>query len=97
MEDYCIVAFRQTGDAMKAHKILCEQQLSPFIMPTPRSVSVSCGISVRFRPQDLKAVFSALREQFPESGRCLFYRADVEQGRRVFNLILQPDSSYESL
>ena len=87
MEDYCIAAFRQTGDAIKALSVLNNRQLSPAIMPTPRSVSVSCGMSVRFRPQDLETVCEILQDLFPEAGQCLFFSAGTAEGHRVYSPI----------
>lgn len=54
------------------------------MMPTPRDISVSCGLSLRFQPQDIDAVDPVLRVLFPEPGRCRIFKACKEQGHRKF-------------
>lgn len=45
--DYYIIVFKNTYDAMSAEKKLKELDLEFRIMPTPTSVTMSCGICVR--------------------------------------------------
>lgn len=84
MEDYLIAVFQRPGDAALAQRDLLAQNLKVAMMPSPRDISVSCGLSLRFSPQDAKAVSAALLALFPEPERCRFYRACKEEGRRKF-------------
>ena len=45
--NYYIVVFKNTYDAMAAEKKLKELNLDFRIMPTPTSITMSCGICVR--------------------------------------------------
>ena len=45
--NYYIVVFKNTYDAMAAEKKLKELNLDFKIMPTPTSITMSCGICVR--------------------------------------------------
>ena len=84
MEEFLIVAFQRPGDAALAQRTLLEQKLKVAMMPTPRGVSVSCGLAIRFQPQDTEAVIATLRSLLPEPERCHFFKACKEQGHRVF-------------
>lgn len=46
--EYYIIVYKNTLDAMNAEKILGERKLSFKIMPTPTSITKSCGICTRF-------------------------------------------------
>jgi len=84
VEEFLIVAFQRPGDAAMAQRILLEQKLKVAMMPTPRGVSVSCGLAIRFQFQDAETVIATLRSLFPEPERCHFFKACKEQGHRVF-------------
>lgn len=44
---YYIIVFKNTYDAMSAEKKLTELKFNFRIMPTPTSITMSCGICVR--------------------------------------------------
>lgn len=44
---YYIIVFKNTYDAMAAEKKLKELNLNLRIMPTPTSITMSCGICIR--------------------------------------------------
>lgn len=57
--DYCLAAFSSTHGAMSAQKRL--EGVCPIqIMPVLREISSGCGISLRFPPDCLDAVRTAL-------------------------------------
>ena len=51
--NYYIVVFKNTHDAMSAEKKLNELNYKFRIMPTPTSITMSCGICVRLDDKDL--------------------------------------------
>lgn len=57
--DYCIVTFSSTYGAIFAQKVL-DGVCSVQVMPVLREISAGCGIAVRFAPESLGAVASAL-------------------------------------
>lgn len=59
---YYIMVFKNTHDAMAAEKILEEKAYSFRIMPTPTSITHSCGICVRF--ENLEQLIKAKEEDF---------------------------------
>ena len=45
--EYYIIVFKNTYDAMNAEKILTDTKYEFRIMPTPTTITMSCGICVR--------------------------------------------------
>jgi hypothetical protein len=64
---YGVIAFESTHLAMQAERRLREA-FPIAMMPTPRSITASCGISVRFSLADLDAVAEAMRSIGPDGG-----------------------------
>ena len=50
--DYYIVVFKNTHDAMSAEKKLNELNFKFRIMPTPTTITMSCGICVRIDDEE---------------------------------------------
>lgn len=48
---YGIISFESTHDAMAAEKLL-KARLPVVMLPTPRCITASCGISLRFALED---------------------------------------------
>ena len=59
--DCCVIVFSSTHSAMRAEKHLTGR-FPVTVMPTPRAVSASCGISLRFPPGDAAGVRAAMEE-----------------------------------
>ena len=49
--NYYIVVFKNTYDAMNAEKVLTELKYNFRIMPTPTTITMSCGICVRIEEE----------------------------------------------
>lgn len=48
-KDFCLVTFVSTHHALRAERILEEHGFENFIIvPTPRDISSSCGLSIKF-------------------------------------------------
>lgn len=50
--EYYIIVYKNTLNAMEAEKILNDKKYHFKIMPTPTSITQSCGICTRFENQD---------------------------------------------
>ena len=50
--EYYIIVYKNTYDAMSSEKILNENKFNFKIMPTPTSITQSCGICTRFTKYD---------------------------------------------
>ncbi|WP_343769921.1 DUF3343 domain-containing protein [Clostridium malenominatum] len=51
-----LLIFKNTMDAIKGEKILSEKKLIIEVMPTPTSITKSCGISILVKEEDFTLV-----------------------------------------
>lgn len=62
LNDYCVVTFASTSGALKGEKVMKAANREFVIMPTPREVSTSCGLSLKIKPEDIEESCQVLRE-----------------------------------
>lgn len=67
MNEMYIVAFNSTHHAIRTDKLLNENNIKVTTLPTPREISSSCGISVRFLKDDIDKI-----EDIIESNEILY-------------------------
>ena len=60
MDEYYLLTFESTHAAISTEKLLKPAEVT--IMPVPRFISASCGISVRVRPDRREEVEKMIRE-----------------------------------
>lgn len=60
MNEMYIVSFNSTHHAIRTEKILIENEIRCTTLPTPREITASCGISIRFLIEDLNKVKDVL-------------------------------------
>lgn len=68
MNEMYIVAFNSTHHAIRTDKLLNESNMKVTTLPTPREISSSCGISVRFLKDDIDKVIDII-----ESNEILYH------------------------
>lgn len=59
---YCLT-FDSTHYAIKIEKRMKEAQLKGLMIPTPREVSASCGLSLKFLESEKDSMLSILEEE----------------------------------
>lgn len=62
--NYYIIVFKNTYDAMVAEKKLKELNFNLKIMPTPTSITMSCGICVRI--DEREEIYTVINENILE-------------------------------
>ena len=50
---YCLITFATTSYALKAERILNSAEADFIMIPTLREISSSCGLSIKFLPEQL--------------------------------------------
>ena len=60
MNEMYIVSFNSTHHAIRTEKVFIENEIKCTTLPTPREITASCGISIRFLFEDLNKVKDAL-------------------------------------
>lgn len=83
-ETYLLFTFDSTHAAMAASRAL--KPLGAVMMPTLREISVSCGISLRLRPEDREEALSRLAAAGLD-GWQLYQVASAGSGRPACTLI----------
>lgn len=63
MDIFYIFTFDSTQQAMRCEKELKEEKFTVRIIPTPREITASCGLSLRFEKKDQKIIQDKVREQ----------------------------------
>ncbi len=61
-EVYGVAAFRSRSQVFMFENALRREGLPVRIVSTPREVAMGCGLSVRFRMEDLQTVMRVLRQ-----------------------------------
>lgn len=83
---FYVVSFVNTVWAVATQKTLCEvTKLELPFMPTPRMITKSCGLSVRFTEEQFEAVIAAVDGLPDKSGikGCYFIDTDAMKSREV--------------
>lgn len=62
MNEMYIVSFNSTHHAIRTEKLFKERDLACTTLPTPREITASCGISIRFLYNDMQEVKQVLIE-----------------------------------
>lgn len=56
MDKYYILTFQNTLGAINGESILKERKMKIEIMPTPTSITKSCGISIKIKNEDIDKI-----------------------------------------
>ncbi len=59
-DNFYVIAFDSTHHAIKGEKILKDMQLDIRTIPTPREITASCGLSIKFNGDNLTEVKEAI-------------------------------------
>jgi hypothetical protein len=81
MEEYYFLSFDSTNYALKAENFLKTKNCSITIMPTPREVSASCGLSIKINDGDLEFTKRTILEgSLKVKGVYKLHRVDGKRG-----------------
>lgn len=62
-DDYCLLTFSSTSQALKAEEYLKNMEAEFIIIPTLREITASCGLSIKMDPGNLKRYYTSLVNQ----------------------------------
>ena len=80
MECYALAAFRSRHAVIRFDDLLQNSGIRTYIVSTPHSISMGCGLSVRFPCDDLTTAMELFRKN-PESNFIGFYRMEHCNGK----------------
>ncbi|MDB8805740.1 MULTISPECIES: DUF3343 domain-containing protein [unclassified Romboutsia] len=81
MNEMYIVSFNSTHHAIRTEKLLKEKEIVCTTLPTPREITASCGISIRFLYNDIEKVKETLRESDVEY-KGIYKITKLENGKK---------------
>lgn len=79
MNEMYIISFNSTHQAIKCDKVFGKNKIDYTVLPTPREISQSCGMSIRFLLEDIDTIkeiieqnqieYKAMYKIFKEDGK----------------------------
>ncbi len=63
MNEFGILTFQSTHHAMRAERILTEEGIKTKTIPTPRDITLSCGLAIRIGVEDLETIMELKRSE----------------------------------
>jgi hypothetical protein len=85
IEEYGIITFESTHHAMAAESYLKEQGIFTKTIPTPRDITLSCGLAIMVAKDDIERI-KELREKESFRSKAL-YRLVIEDGSRKLEIL----------
>lgn len=84
-EIFYIVAFDSTHHAISMEQALENTKKEVMIIPTPREIAASCGLSLRVREEDIPFLKEQLKEK--KVSYHGIFRVKLEQGKKFIERI----------
>jgi len=85
MEDYYIIAFDSTHHAISTEQFLRDGGKDIMMIPTPREISSSCGLSIRIKGKDIDETAEQLKNK--NMSYHGIFRVELEQGQKKFTKV----------
>ena len=61
-EIFNLIAFNSTNNAIRAEKELKLNEIEVKVLPVPREITASCGLSIKIETEDLQKTMNILRD-----------------------------------
>lgn len=84
-EEYGIITFESTHHAMAAESYLKEQGIYTKTIPTPRDITLSCGLAIMITKDDIERI-KEFRSKGDFRSKAL-YSLVIEDGNRILKMI----------
>lgn len=68
MAVYYLITFKNTHSAISAEKIVKAKGFEVIVIPTPTTLTKSCGISLRIKPEDFPQLSDLIKSKEIEAG-----------------------------
>lgn len=74
MKEYYLITFKNTHSAISGEKKMKAEGFEVTVIPTPTTLTKSCGISLRIKPEDFERAAGLVRSGDVEAGS-VFYKS----------------------
>lgn len=85
MNEFGILTFQSTHHAMRAEKVLTDEGIKIKTIPTPRDITLSCGLAIRFGVEDIERI-KELKDEGKLEYKELHHLQTVDGERRLKKL-----------
>ncbi|MGE5415608.1 MAG: DUF3343 domain-containing protein [Acidobacteriota bacterium] len=85
LEEYGVVTFVSTTAALKGEKVMKDSEYAFVVMPTPREITTSCGLSLKIKSEDIRPVAGYLANN--AIGVEGLFRLKKKDGRREVTVL----------
>lgn len=85
-EEYYLVTFKSTHDALYFDKEISQEGYKTVIMPVPRNIGSSCGLAISFSVEDREKVENLIEEE--ELKIDGYYFVENFNGERIMRKLL---------
>ncbi len=58
--NYHVILFRSVSHALRSEKILNRENIPFKLIPVPKSISPDCGVCIRFVPENMEKILTAI-------------------------------------
>ena len=83
MDDYYIAVFDSTHFALKFEKVIKAGGFKINIMPVPREITASCGISAKLEVDEIEKIMAlAVKENLKTGG---YYHVESQNGKKTYH------------
>jgi hypothetical protein len=83
MNDYYVAVFDSTHYALKFEKVVKDNGFKIAIMPVPREITASCGISAKLETDEIDRIRElAVEEKLKTAG---YYHVEVQNGKKTYH------------
>lgn len=63
MNNYYIVTFQNTHEAMKAEREALKNRIKVVVVPTPTYITKSCGISLKIEEESIQSIIELIKSE----------------------------------
>ena len=81
MNEMYIISFNSTHQAIKCDKAFGKNEIDYTVLPTPREISQSCGMSIRFGLEDIDTIKKLLIKIKLNINQCIEYLKKMEKNK----------------
>jgi len=76
--DFYVISFESTHYAIMVEKLL-KDNFKIYVIPTPREITASCGLSIRFSKGDLDSIKDILQNNDIDTTKMGIYKVSKEK------------------
>lgn len=62
-KNFCLIVFKSTHHAMAAEKTVIKAKVEHIVVPTPKSITASCGLALKIWAKDVLSTTALLKDQ----------------------------------